>query len=228
MAKNKKSKKNKTDAKRIQQELQESAHKIWLAGLGALSAAGETGSRVFQQLIDKGEGVEKEGREKVDHKVDETRNRVDASMKDARKRVETVVDDALKGVDERLTEVLHKFGVPTREEIHSLTRRVEELNKKVDQLRDAPAPAAPKKTAAAAKAATNGSGDRKVYHVTTHDEGWKVEAEGAARATSVHGTKNEAVTSAKELAQGQRPSAVVIHKMDGTIQDQVSYDVEAN
>ncbi len=213
-----KTKKTKTDAKRIQKELQESAHKIWLAGLGALSAAGETGSRVFQQLVERGEGMESEGREKVDDSVKQARGRVDASMKDARKRVETAVEDALKGVDERLTDVLHKFGVPTRDEIHSLTRRVEELNKKVDQLRGG---------AAAAAAATNGSGERKVYHVTRHDEGWKVEAEGSSRATSVHGTKNEAVTSAKQLAQGQRPSAVVIHKMDGTIQDQVSYDAEA-
>lgn len=216
MATKRTNQKTKTDAKRIQKELQESAHKIWLAGLGALSAAGETGSRVFQQLVEKGEGLESEGREKVDDSVKQARGRVDASMKDARKRVETAVEDALKGVDERLTDVLHKFGVPTRDEIHSLTRRVEELNKKVDQLRGG-----------AAAAATNGSGERKVYHVTSHDEGWKVEAEGSSRATSVHGTKNEAVTSAKQLAQGQRPSAVVIHKMDGTIQDQVSYDAEA-
>lgn len=211
-----KKKNKKSDAKRIQKELQESAHKIWLAGLGALSAAGETGSKVFQQLVEKGEGLETEGRDKVDSSVREARDRVDSSMKDARKRVESVVDDALKGVDERLTEVLHKFGVPTREEIHSLTRRVEELNKKIDQLRGGE-PAG----------ATNGSGERKVYHVASHDEGWKVEAEGASRATSVHGTKNEAVSAAKELAQGQRPSGVVIHKKDGTIQDQVSYDAEA-
>jgi outer membrane murein-binding lipoprotein Lpp len=31
------------------------------------------------------------------------------------------------------------MGVPTRDEIHELTRRVEELNAKVDRLRAAPA-----------------------------------------------------------------------------------------
>lgn len=215
MAKNKK---KKSEAKRLQKELQESAHKIWLAGLGALSAAGETGSRVFQQLVEKGEGLASEGRDKVESSVEEARGRVDSSMKDARKRIESVVDDALKGVDERLTEALQKFGVPTREEIHSLTRRVEELNKKVDHLSGG---------TAAAAASGNGSDERKTYHVAAHDEGWKVEAEGASRATSVHDTKSEAVSAAKELAQNQRPSAVVIHRKDGAIQDQVSYDAEA-
>lgn len=68
------------------------------------------------------------------------------------------------------------------------------------------------------------SEERKVYHVTTHEEGWKVQAEGAQRASRVTDTKAEAVEAARELAKNQEPSQVVIHRQDGTIQTHYSYD----
>ena len=207
----------KTTSKNVQQEIQESAHKIWLAGLGALSAAGEGSTRLFQQFVEKGEGVEKEGRKRVETSVDDARARIDSRVRSAKGQVESTVDEVLSKVDERLTEALHRFGVPTRGEIQNLTRRVEELNKKVDQLRTKPA-------AGAAPAAT--AAPRKIYHVGAHDEGWKVEAEGATRATSVHPTKEEAVNAARELAQNQRPSQVIIHKKDGAFQTEYTYDAE--
>jgi poly(hydroxyalkanoate) granule-associated protein len=216
-------KKNKAqkEAKKLQQELQESAHKIWLAGLGALSAAGEGSTRLFQQLVNKGEDVENQGKQAVESQVTQAKSRVEGTVKDAKTRVESTVDEMLKGIDERVTQALHDFGVPTRDEIQTLTSRVEELNRKVDTLKSRPA--TPATTPAAAS-----NGARKVYHVTVHDEGWKVEAEGATRATSVHGTKNEAVSAAKELAQNQRPSQVVIHKQDGSFQTEHTYDELTN
>ena len=36
--------------------LKESAHEIWLAGLGAFALAGDEGGRLFKQLVKKGEG----------------------------------------------------------------------------------------------------------------------------------------------------------------------------
>jgi hypothetical protein len=38
---------------------------------------------------------------------------------------------------------MHRLGVPTRDEIHRLTRKVEELNAKIERLHTPP-PAAPK------------------------------------------------------------------------------------
>jgi poly(hydroxyalkanoate) granule-associated protein len=43
--------------------------------------------------------------------------------------------------DEKLTAALHRLGVPTRDEIRNLTRRVEELNAKVEQLKPRVTPA---------------------------------------------------------------------------------------
>lgn len=68
--------------------------------------------------------------------------------------------------------------------------------------------------------------ERKAYHVTPHPEGgWKVEAEGATRASSTHQTKEEAVDNAKELAKSQEPGQVIIHRRDGTIEAEHTYTV---
>ena len=59
-------------------------------------------------------------------------------------------------------------------------------------------------------------GARKTYLVTPRAEGgWKVQAEGASRASSVHRTKAEAVAAAKEKARSQAPSQLLVYKKDG-------------
>lgn len=198
----------------LQQDLRDSAHKVWLAGLGALSTVEAEGTKLFQQLVDKGRTLESEGKEQVK----KARVRVETEVDKATGKVKDRVGDAVEGLgdtlEQKLTDVLHRFGVPTRDEIRDLTKRVEELNGKVDRLRTG-APAA-KKTA-----------DRKVYHVAPHEDGWKVEAEGASRATSVHPTKDEALNAGRELAKNQAPSQIVVYKKDGTVQTEYSYDEEA-
>jgi poly(hydroxyalkanoate) granule-associated protein len=152
----------KETAKKVQQDVLESAHKVWLAGLGALSTVGEEGDKLFRDLVDKGRDVESRGkkgagdvREKVESRVKDVRGRVEERMRGARKRVEKGFDSVWGVVDDRVTDVLHKMGVPTRDEIQRLTRRVEELNGKIDKLRAKPAGAAAKASAKApAKKAT--------------------------------------------------------------------------
>jgi hypothetical protein len=66
------------------------------------------------------------------------------------------------------------------------------------------------------------------YHVTSHEDGWAVEAVGAQRPSAVEGRKADAVKRAKELATNQKPATVIVHKQDGTVQDEFTYgDVEA-
>lgn len=66
----------------------------------------------------------------------------------------------------------------------------------------------------------------KSYVVAPHEEeGWKVQAEGTSRATSVHRTKAEAVAAGKELARGQTPSQLLIYKEDGLeVQEEKTYE----
>ncbi len=121
-----------TSDKKLQDELKESAHRIWLAGLGALAAAGEEGSKMFSKLVDRGREYEGKGRTTVNEQV----NR-------AASAAETTWDNLGERFDDMMTSTLHRLGVPTREEIRTLTQRVEELNSKVEMLKPRVTPAEP-------------------------------------------------------------------------------------
>jgi poly(hydroxyalkanoate) granule-associated protein len=112
--------------KKLQDELVESAHRIWLAGLGALAAAEEEGTKVFNRLVDRGKDVESRGKQQYG---------------DVRSRAENAWSGVGDKVDEKVTAALHRLGVPTRDEIRDLTRKVEELNSKVEELRPRVTPA---------------------------------------------------------------------------------------
>ena len=123
--------------KKLQDDLRESAHRIWLAGLGALAAAEEEGSKMFSRLVDRGRDVEVRGKGDVKEQVD----RAKAQMDQARVKVGETVDSWSGKLDEAVTSALHRLGVPTREEIRTLTQRVEELNSKVEMLKPRVTPA---------------------------------------------------------------------------------------
>ena len=55
--------------KNLQDELKESARRVWLAGLGALAAAGEEGSKMFSRLVERGRDYEGKGRTTVNEQV---------------------------------------------------------------------------------------------------------------------------------------------------------------
>ncbi len=126
--------------KNTQEEIKDSVHRIWLAGLGALAAAEEEGSKLFSKLVDRGRDVESKGKVEVDKVGDKVRTEVDK----AKAKAESAFENWGEKFDEKLTSALHRLGVPTRDEIHNLTRRVEELNSKVEHLKPKTAPAAPK------------------------------------------------------------------------------------
>jgi poly(hydroxyalkanoate) granule-associated protein len=106
-------------SRKAQHEIKESAQKIWLAGLGALTVAEQEGAKMFDALVERGREWEGRSRER---------------MEKARSRVGHAVDDVESRVDERVSAALHRFGVPTRDEIHELTSRVEELNAQIEKL----------------------------------------------------------------------------------------------
>lgn len=121
----------------LQAELKESAHKIWLAGLGALAAAEQEGSKLFRNLVEKGEGYESRGREEFE----EAKHKVEDAAQDAKRQADTAWKRVEGRLDEAVTGALGRLGVPSRDEIATLTRRVEELTVVVEQLRDTKAPA---------------------------------------------------------------------------------------
>lgn len=112
---------------KIQDEIKESAHKIWLAGLGALAAAEEEGTKLFNRLVDRGKDFEAKGKVQVD--------KVKAEAEKVKSKAEETFEEWTAKADERFTGLLQKLGVPTRDEIHTLTQKVEELTAKIEQLK---------------------------------------------------------------------------------------------
>ena len=121
----------KTTSKTVQDEIKDSAHRIWLAGLGALAAAEREGGKLFNQLVDQGRTVEARGKEQLDA---------------AKDKAQTLWSEVESKLDEQVTAIIHRMGVPSRDEIKKLTKRVEDLAGKVEKLAaKAPAKAAAKK-----------------------------------------------------------------------------------
>ena len=122
-----------SDNKDFQADLKDSAHKIWLAGLGALSAAEEGGAKVFKNLVERGEAFEKSGRKTYG----EAKDKVEETAEKVKDRAETTWDKVESRLDEAVTAALGRLGVPSRDEIATLTQRVEELTAVVEKLKPA-------------------------------------------------------------------------------------------
>lgn len=116
-----------TNTSTMQKDIKESARKIWLAGLGALATAEEQGTKVFQSLVERGEDFETRSEKQV--------AKVKGQVKSVTDKAEAQWDRVEKVVDERVNTAIKKLGIPSRDEVKTLTRRVEELTKKVEQLK---------------------------------------------------------------------------------------------
>ncbi len=122
--------------KKTTDEMRESAHQIWLAGLGALSVAEEEGTKLFKRLVKEGQSFEKRGKQRLESMQGKVEDRVD----DVRDKAESTLDRLGSSFDENVAATLKRLGVPSRHEIQRLTKRVEELTAKVDALRPKSAP----------------------------------------------------------------------------------------
>jgi uncharacterized protein YjbJ (UPF0337 family) len=101
----------------------------------------------------------------------------------------------------------------------------EALDKAVGRVGEAAGRAAGDESLETQGRALRRKGELKTYAVLSHaDGGWKVQAEGADRASSVHRTKAEAVAAGKELARRQAPSQLLVYKKDGLeVQEEQTY-----
>jgi poly(hydroxyalkanoate) granule-associated protein len=110
-------------AKNVREEALRYGRDAWLLGLGAFAMAGEQTSDFVHRLRDKGADFEKSDRNML--------NRTYERAVDETRRVGRQVGDRVQGT---VSGLLHRVGVPDRDEIQLLTRRVEQLTEKVDSL----------------------------------------------------------------------------------------------
>jgi len=110
----------------LAQTVRESAHQIWLAGLGAYSKAQEEGTKVFDALVKEGETIQKKTRKAADEKMAVVAGKAAGTWD----RLEQVFED-------RVARALSSLGVPSKKDIDKLSKRVAELTSVVQKLTEA-------------------------------------------------------------------------------------------
>lgn len=125
--------------KGVTSEIGETAYTIWLAGLGALAAAGEEGGKLFDTLVARGRKVEK----RVNRPVEKAGERVLGTIRQMRTSTEKTLGGLQNTIDQRMTATLHALGLPTVGEIAKLGKKVSRLTHAVEtgQTKRRPTPA---------------------------------------------------------------------------------------
>jgi poly(hydroxyalkanoate) granule-associated protein len=137
-------------AERLSKNLGESAQQVWLAGVGAFGRAQSEGTKLFETLVKEGLSLEQVTRKVAGGKVDAVRDAVETTVGQARERASDTWDRLEKVFEERVQRALRRLEVPSREDLAALVDRVDALNNELRKLGGTPAP---RKKAAAKKAA---------------------------------------------------------------------------
>lgn len=138
------------------ERVQDNAHEIWLAGLGAFALAQEEGvnvvrrggklineqtgrvidegTKLYERLVAEGKKLEGRGRKMAEDAVGGVRSDVEGRVEKARKQARTNWDKLEKVFEDRVARALSRLGVPTSDEIQELSKRVQELNARVREL----------------------------------------------------------------------------------------------
>ncbi len=90
--------------------------KTFLAGIGFLSLAEDRMRKTFDIWVKKGEKVEEEGKKAVS----ELKEKFEDLKKDFEKKIEI-----------QISKTIEKLNIPTRDDIESLKRKIEELEQKL-------------------------------------------------------------------------------------------------
>ncbi len=135
----------------LSKSISESAQQIWLAGVGAFGRAQAEGTRLFDGLMKEGAGLEKTARAYANTRAGTVRNAVETGVGQTRDRAADTWDRLEKVFEDRVQRALVKLGVPGRDDVQSLSRRVDALTAALQARKSAPAR---KATQAAAKTAT--------------------------------------------------------------------------
>ena len=111
------------DLDQIRHDLTEAGHQMWLAGVGAVARFEKEGRELFDSLVERGRKVESRRFKALDRIVARTSERVGEVSEKMQHRVE-------KGA----RGMLHRLGLPTREDLEALSGRLAALSQKIDRV----------------------------------------------------------------------------------------------
>ena len=103
----------------------EGVRRALLAGVGAFSLAQDEAEKFVNKLIEKGEIAEKDGRALLNDLAENRKKRA----KESSKRVSDELEKRMEGL-------LNRMNIPTKSDIEQLSKKVAELAKKIDALKE--------------------------------------------------------------------------------------------
>lgn len=137
-------------AEQVSRSIVGSAQQIWMAGMGAFHRAQGEGSKLFEALVQEGMSIEQNTRKLATGSVDAVRDAVEDRVGVVRERAVDTWDRLEKVFEDRVQRALNRLGVPGREDLAELNKRVHELNgelRKISRPTAGKAPAARKPAA---------------------------------------------------------------------------------
>jgi poly(hydroxyalkanoate) granule-associated protein len=106
----------------IRHDLTEAGRNVWLASMGAVAQVEKEGRDLFDTLVERGRKVETRQFKALDRTVARTSERV----RDLSEKVQERVEVGARGV-------LHRLGLPTRDDLEALSSRLAALSQKIDR-----------------------------------------------------------------------------------------------
>jgi poly(hydroxyalkanoate) granule-associated protein len=111
--------------------VKDSAQQIWLAGMGAFSKAQAEGGKAFEKLIEQGLALQKKTQDLAEERISVVTSKMTAVAGGAPGKAGAQWDKLESIFEERVAKALHKMGVPSRSDIETLIKRIDELSTKV-------------------------------------------------------------------------------------------------
>lgn len=141
------------DEVQLKDAVRSSAQQIWQAGLGAFAMAREEGSGIFSRLVKEGNSLQLRTQQLAGQKISDAITKMTETIGRQTAGPLGKVEEAF---EERVTRTLRNFGVPTQDDLKTLTKEIEDLRKTVAALSIVKARA--KRAAAKAQAAQEKAG----------------------------------------------------------------------
>jgi hypothetical protein len=184
-----------------------------MIGLGAFLEIGRSSLDVMEKMIRQPDKLEYEGQRVVGRAQEGLENMAGESWRSQRTGVNAdraqegfgnradSVESSAGNFESRVEQTLSQLRVPTRDDLDTLSYRLEVLAAEMSSIRTG----------------------RITYHVVPVEDGWAVKIAGDETVLSQHEIKDDAINAARELGRANEPSRVVIHRRDGMIQTYHSY-----
>lgn len=134
--------------------LSDTAQQIWLAGLGAFARAQAESTKLFEGLVREGLSLEQSALKYADTQAEVVRGAVESTVDSATARAAGTLGQLESAVEGGVRRALTRLGVPDREDIAELSRRVESLSEQLRSQRGNSTAAPARRPSPAKKAAS--------------------------------------------------------------------------